>query len=434
MSRTVKILHATNWYFPDTMGGIEVYVAELARRQRAAGMQPVVVAPEAGAAGTRTYEWHGTPVVRYPIAHPGPGFAEVLRRVAPDVAHFHSLGTGLGIDQVAAARRVTHRVVFTAHLPSLGFTCLRGTLLKWGAEPCDGHVDEMLCATCTIQSRGVPRVIAHGITAAGRALGGAANAVPGRLGTGLRMPCIVADNRVRQSQLLRDVDYFVALNRRALDIVRANGAPAQKLVLNTLGVGVAAQPKASARQQPTPTPVHVGFIGRIHETKGLRVLAQAVRALPPELPISISIFGPSDGPESGDLVRLLKETAERDARMRVHGPLHRRDVADTLRTIDVLCCPSTWFENGPTIALEAQAVGTPVIGSNAGAMPEFIDDGRNGRVLPAGQWEPLRDALVAIAQQPAIVDRWREALPPSRSMDDVARDYERLYGSVAVPA
>jgi glycosyltransferase involved in cell wall biosynthesis len=434
VASVVNVLHATEWYFPDHVGGIEVYIAELARRQRAAGMRPIVVAPESGGEAVRAYEWEGTPVLRFPLAAAGAGFEECLRRVAPDVVHVHSLSTGIGIEQVASARRAAGRVIFTAHLPSLGFLCLRGTLHKWGTEVCDGHVDETVCAACTLQSRGVPRPLARAVTQVGRALGSASTLAPGRLRTALRMSHIVGENRERHERLLRDVDAFVALNRRALEIVRDNGAPLDKLVLNPLGVGFVAQPKPSPDVRPTRSPVAVGFIGRIHPTKGLHVLVEALRALPRDAALTIDVFGPDEGQDAEDLVGLLRRTASEDTRLRLRGPLTRERVVAQLRELDVLCCPSTWWENGPTIALEAQACGTPVIGTALGAMPEFIRDGVNGRVLPPGQWEPLRDALDEIARDPQMVDEWRRALPVPRSMDDVARDYERLYARTPLAA
>ena len=65
----------------------------------------------------------------------------------------------------------------------------------------------------------------------------------------------------------------------------------------------------------------------------------------------------------------------------VPGP----DVPALLAGLDVLLCPSMWFENGPTIALEAIAVGTPIIASRVGNLAELVDDGVNGQLVAAGR-------------------------------------------------
>jgi len=88
-----------------------------------------------------------------------------------------------------------------------------------------------------------------------------------------------------------------------------------------------------------------------------------------------------------------------------------------------------WFENGPTVALEAMAVGTPVIASRVGNLAEAIDDDFTGRLVTPGDVAEWASALTAIAQSPDIIDRWRRALPAPRTMDDIARDYLALYAA-----
>jgi glycosyltransferase involved in cell wall biosynthesis len=101
-----------------------------------------------------------------------------------------------------------------------------------------------------------------------------------------------------------------------------------------------------------------------------------------------------------------------------------------LADLDALLCPSIWFENGPTIALESMAVGTPVIGSRVGNLAEIVNDGVNGRLVAAGDVAALKAALVDIASHPATtIDRWRRALVAPRTMDDIARDYLDLYAA-----
>jgi glycosyltransferase involved in cell wall biosynthesis len=99
-----------------------------------------------------------------------------------------------------------------------------------------------------------------------------------------------------------------------------------------------------------------------------------------------------------------------------------------LQGIDLLCCPSRTLEGGPTVALEAIAVGTPVVGTRQGALAEMIEDGVNGRLVPPADWRALARALQEIAASAAeIIPRWRVALPAVRSMDDVVDDYLCLY-------
>ncbi len=66
--KPMKIVQAVGWYYPDSIGGTEIYVAELARQLRGCGHDVLVAAPEPGVRSPRTYELEG--VRRLPV--PGP--------------------------------------------------------------------------------------------------------------------------------------------------------------------------------------------------------------------------------------------------------------------------------------------------------------------------------------------------------------------------
>jgi glycosyltransferase involved in cell wall biosynthesis len=89
-----------------------------------------------------------------------------------------------------------------------------------------------------------------------------------------------------------------------------------------------------------------------------------------------------------------------------------------------------WFENGPTIALESIAVGTPIMASRVGNLAEIVDDGVSGQLVTPGSIAEWSAALTRAATDPArTIDQWRAALPQPRTMDDIATDYLSLYAA-----
>jgi glycosyltransferase involved in cell wall biosynthesis len=235
----------------------------------------------------------------------------------------------------------------------------------------------------------------------------------------------IADNQAMQGRLVERTDRMVVLNDTARRMLVANGAPAAKIVLNRLGVSHDALVAKPLR--PTRSPVRFGFVGRLHRTKGIEQLAHAVRSIPRDVAFTLEIRGPEPDPSERPLVDAMRSMLSGDPRVTFGGPMPHADVPHALASFDVLCCPSIWFENGPTIALEAIAVGTPVIGTSLGNLAELIHDGVSGRLVAAGKAEELAAALVEIASHPLIVDRWRAALPRVRTMDQIACDYVTLY-------
>jgi len=83
-----------------------------------------------------------------------------------------------------------------------------------------------------------------------------------------------------------------------------------------------------------------------------------------------------------------RSTFEQDAESlglagRVHFAGWRSDIVRTLAAFDILVMPSA-FEGGPTVVIEAMAMGLPVIATRVGMVPEIIDHGRNGLVCEYG--------------------------------------------------
>ncbi|HVC18564.1 MAG TPA: glycosyltransferase [Vicinamibacterales bacterium] len=443
----MRIVHALGWYFPDSLGGTEVYVDGLCRRQLRAGHRVAVAAPDAGATAERVYAHHDVPVYRYPIpavptraeaqglvpVRGAERFHAWLRGQRPTIVHFHGFVTGLGLHEVRAAAGAGARTVLTNHLPGLGFLCRRGTLMRWGRRPCDGVCRPAKCAACVLQQKGLPRPLADAIGVLTSPVSGALGRLSGPIGTGLGLNASIRRDQAHQKELMALLDAFVVLNRRAAAIIGANGLPDEAVVVNRLGVSqTGLVPKPGPDRRPSVAPITVGFLGRIDPTKGPDVLVRAVTRLAADLPLRVEIRGPVSGPAGTRYLRALQAAAAGDPRVTVGPPLAPDEVGAVLARYDLLCCPSLWFENGPTVAIEAQAVGTPVIASRIGALPELIDDGVNGRLFDAGDEGALAAILNEVARTPAgTIDRWRLALPPARTMDAIAADYEALYTRLA---
>jgi glycosyltransferase involved in cell wall biosynthesis len=438
----VKIVQAIGWYFPDSVGGTEVYVAEMCRRLRASGHTVVIAVPSPGSAVERKDVYDGVPVYRYPIPRQptrdeaqgrsvtrgAERFHAWLHEQRPDVVHFHTFVTGLGLAEVQAAKAAGARVIVTTHSSSLGYICQRGTLMRWGESLCDGICRPHKCAACELQHRGLPRPLAQLVGSTPPIVGRYLRALPGRLGTVLAMNELIAHNQAQQRTLVATVDKLVLLTQWALDAVAANGAPRAKLALNRLGCAAPGQRKPGPQQQPTRVPIRVGYVGRFDAIKGVHDLARAAAALPADVAVRIEFRGPIRSEPEHTVVEDLKRIVAGDLRVTFASAVAPAEVAAVLSGYDVLCCPSVCLEGGPTVAIEAHAAGTPVIGTRIGGLAELVTDGANGRLVAPGDWRALSALLREMAADPhGTIDRWRSALPPARVMDEIVADYLRLY-------
>jgi glycosyltransferase involved in cell wall biosynthesis len=152
--------------------------------------------------------------------------------------------------------------------------------------------------------------------------------------------------------------------------------------------------------------VAVTVAARLIEGKGHEILIDAIgRALMEAPHLKLLIAG--DGPTRPALERLARSIPE--DRTRFLGFVE--DTRDLIGASDVVAFPTlpSIGEGFGLTALEAMAAGVPVIASGTGALPEVVEDGRTGVVVPAGSFEALAAALTHLARAPAERERLGDA-------------------------
>lgn len=298
-----------------------------------------------------------------------------------------------------------------------------------GRTICDGIVDDERCAACELEHRGVSLRTAARIAHMPLALSRAANALPGRAGTALAMRGLIAHNRARQQRMFAMLDRFVVLTRRAADIVLANGAPREKVIVNRLGISQDVAPhRRNEARRTAATPIRAGYVGRFDVIKGVDDLASALELVPADLPLRCEFRGPAGAPRDRGVRDALQRRLSGDARVSFGNAVPTASMPSLLESYDVVCCPSRCLEGGPTVGLEAMAAGTPVIAADAGGLAEVIEDGVSGRLVPPGDVGALAGALAEVARDAAgTIELWRSRLPASRTMREVAGDYLSMY-------
>lgn len=113
---------------------------------------------------------------------------------------------------------------------------------------------------------------------------------------------------------------------------------------------------------------YVLYFGRLSVEKGMKLLAATIEATP-----DISYIIAGDGPCS----KLFNEYSN----CKCVGFVTGEKLVDLIQQASICVFPSIWYENCPMSILESIALGTPVIGSNIGGIPELINDGFTGYIF-----------------------------------------------------
>jgi glycosyltransferase involved in cell wall biosynthesis len=144
----------------------------------------------------------------------------------------------------------------------------------------------------------------------------------------------------------------------------------------------------------------IGVIGRLAPEKGhARLLRQMVRVLE-RVPESLLLVA-GDGPLRDELRRLADRLGVAPS-VRFLG--QQDDVRTLMGALDVLAVPSD-HEGFSFVTAEALSVGTPVVGTDRGGLPEVAGDGRYAALFSPAEEGSLGDALLRVLADPEAARR-----------------------------
>jgi glycosyltransferase involved in cell wall biosynthesis len=133
----------------------------------------------------------------------------------------------------------------------------------------------------------------------------------------------------------------------------------------------------------------VGAVGRLSVEKGHRYLLDAAPVLAPRIPhLRIVLLG-----EGRERPQLERQTARLGVQEQVLFAGFRSDVQSWIQACDVIVNPSL-TEGMPNAVLEAMALGTPVVATAVGGVPDMIEDGVSGLLVSPGDPSALARAVL----------------------------------------
>ncbi len=240
----------------------------------------------------------------------------------------------------------------------------------------------------------------------------------------------------RERRVARGADVVVThseAHRRAM--AAETGIPAERIRL--VPHGLAVYPDWVRPPRP-PGPPRVVFLGRMEHRKGTVELLQAVPDVLKAVPDAQFVLIGADRPHAPGgrtHAQYLEEEFSPEVRRQVAlaGRLPQPDVDRWLQTADVFVAPSR-YESFGLIFLEAMRWGTPVVGTTAGGIPEVVEDGKSGVLVPPESPVALAAALIRLLQHPDHAQQigvaGRERVEREFSVERMAERVEELYREV----
>ena len=403
----MNILLATDFYPPD-LGGVELQVQALARELQANGHVVTVLtigsrrSDATGDDGVRVIRVSGlftslpsrrASSRRYPWPIPDPLIVRAVRRhvaaIRPDIAQVH----GWIASSVAVALRGSSTALVTS-VRDYGYACAVRTLLERRQRVCSGP-SPVKCLRCACVTYG------------------AAKGVVATVGVAMSRPI-----------LARESDAFHVVSRATERATRRD-------VLGAHPTPITRIPDIVLTAEPQAEPIHglpdepfLLYVGALQPHKGIELLldAWAGADLPPL--VCVGTVWPDTPATWPPGVRVAADV----------------DHATVIATMDRCLAgvvPSRWPDPLPGVVREFMARGKPVVGASVGGIPDMIEDGETGILVPPDDVIALREALTRVSRDGVLRDRLGRAAASEAARYDpshVVPAFVELYGSVTAAA
>lgn len=277
-------------------------------------------------------------------------FCALLDDFRPDVVHLNNIHSQLSPVIAELAHRRGIRVVWTLHDYKL--LCPRYDCRQNGKK---------MCRECFTGKRGVLR-----------------HKCMKDSWTASLLSCLEAVKWNRE-RVEACTDLFICPSRFMMERMAEGGFNPGKLVTLCNFINT-----EKCRKEEAGRKDYYCYVGRLSEEKGIGTLIDAASALPYRLVVIGS--GPMEE-------RLKKETEKRNAPVLFTGHKGWEEIKELVGNARFTVIPSEWYENNPLSVIEAQCLGTPVLGARIGGIPELIEEGRSGMTFESGNAQDLQEKI-----------------------------------------
>lgn len=232
----------------------------------------------------------------------------------------------------------------------------------------------------------------------------------------------------------RLVDRFIAVSQLLARNLQRKGIKQDKISLIYNGIPLPENPPAAEERENLRQELGIGIqqpllgvIGRLHPVKGQKVMLQAAARLAARGK-DFTLLLAGEGQQRQELEKLA---AELELSGKVHFLGFRSDAVEKIMpTLDMLIIPSL-SEGCPLVALEAMSRKIPVIASQVGGLPELIEQGVSGLLVPPGDPDELAERILWLWERPQLGRELTEAafrrVQEKFSLARMVADTQKVY-------
>lgn len=232
-------------------------------------------------------------------------------------------------------------------------------------------------------------------------------------------------------QLFKQCDIVTVLSEDMKSELTSVGCPENKIEIQPLGVNV--EKFRFRKRTPSDDGIDLLTVARFDKKKGLEYAVDAVAPLVKQYNVTYRIAG--NGPLFDEIKDQVDAHGIADS-VELLGWVDQNEVRELYNKSDVFLLPSVTADDGnkegtPTVLLEAQACGLPIVSTYHAGIPEIVEDESSGLLVPEREVNSLRDALEEMFNSP---ENWskmgtegRKFVERRHSTDAVVSGLSEIY-------
>ena len=243
--------------------------------------------------------------------------------------------------------------------------------------------------------------------------------IQGRISKDIKYPTIVhyIFEKIRGAiyyRLLKNVDYLVAPSEHIKKIYKDQGFRNISTISNGVVLGEGSEQKFNNK---------ILFVGRLEREKGLEYLLRSLSLILRVIPTAtLDIVG--DGGLKQELNLLVKEL-KIEKYVSFFGKLSHDMVGDHFRECEIVVLPSI-EESFGLVGIEAMNFGRPVIASNVGGIPDWLDDNVEGFLVESRNAEQLAEKIKLLLNNKELVIKFSNNAKIKSAQFDINKQVDKL--------
>lgn len=339
----------------------------------------------------------------------GDALRAILSEQHFDLVHMIS-GYLLGGQVIHIAHEFGVPVALT--LTEFWFMCARLNLLHPNGELCTGPESDAKCARCLMEEQRRYRLPAQYAPTLTSIFWSTA----GKLPMLRHQADAIAQRRILLNTALNDADLVISPSQFLISKFAEFGFNTSRFVHIRHGLMSPPRPKQTSAESIARALI-IGYAGQLQPHKGIDLVVNAVKQLiDTGHNLRLEIWGPEN--QAPQYTADLKKSTEAYPQIHWNGRYAGSQVWDILNSFDVIVVPSRWYENSPTVILEAFSLGLPVVTTNLGGMAELVQHEKNGLVFELNDMNDLRCQLERLLSDPELLPRLKSGIPRVSTADE----------------